>query len=44
VAQIIRQQGNPTRAPPSLNAGRHHVGTVGEIISECQGDFAGIRT
>jgi hypothetical protein len=44
VAQIIRQQGNWTRAPSSRNAGRHHVGTMGEIISECLGDFIGIRT
>jgi hypothetical protein len=43
VAQIIRQQGNPTRAASSRNAGRHQVGTVGEIISECLGDFVGIR-
>jgi phosphatidylserine/phosphatidylglycerophosphate/cardiolipin synthase-like enzyme len=44
VAQIIRQQGNQTRAASSRNAGRHHVGTAGEIISECLGDFIGIRT
>jgi hypothetical protein len=25
-------------------AGRHHVGTPGGIISECPGDFVGIRT
>jgi hypothetical protein len=24
--------------------GRHHVGTPGDIISECPGDFVGIRT
>jgi hypothetical protein len=23
--------------------GRHHVGTPGDIISECPGDFVGIR-
>jgi hypothetical protein len=23
--------------------GRHHVGTPGDIISECPGDFIGIR-
>jgi hypothetical protein len=25
------------------NPGRHHVGTPGEIISECPGEFVGIR-
>jgi hypothetical protein len=24
--------------------GRHHVGTPGDIISECLGDFVGIRS
>jgi hypothetical protein len=24
--------------------GRHHVGTPGDIISECPGDFVGIRS
>jgi hypothetical protein len=35
VAQITRQQGT--------GPGRHHVGTPGDIISECPGDFIGIR-
>jgi hypothetical protein len=35
VAQIIRQRGT--------GPGRHHVGTPGDIISECLGDFIGIR-
>jgi hypothetical protein len=39
VAQIIRQQGNRTRTASSRNTKRHWVGTVGEIISECLGDF-----
>jgi hypothetical protein len=34
--EIIRQRGT---AP-----GRHHVGIPGDIISECPGDFVGIRT
>jgi hypothetical protein len=36
VAQIIRQRGS--------GPGRHHVGTPGDFISECLGDFIGIRT
>jgi hypothetical protein len=36
VAQIIRQRGT--------GPGRHHVGTPGDIISECLGDFIGIRS
>jgi hypothetical protein len=35
VPQIIRQQGT--------RPGRHHLGTPGDIISECLGDFVGIR-
>ena len=34
--QIIRQRGT--------RPGRHHLGTPGDIISECLGDFVGIRT
>jgi hypothetical protein len=34
--KIIRQRG--------VAPGRHHLGTLGEIISECPGDFVGIRT
>jgi hypothetical protein len=33
--KIIRQRGT--------GPGRHHVGTPGDIISECPGDFVGIR-
>jgi hypothetical protein len=33
--QITRQRG--------IRPGRHHVGTPGDIISECPGDFVGIR-
>jgi hypothetical protein len=31
-------------ASEAPNPGRHHVGTPGDIISECPGDFVGIRT
>jgi hypothetical protein len=30
-------------ASEAPNPGRHHVGTPGDIISECPGDFIGIR-
>jgi hypothetical protein len=30
-------------ASEAPNPGRHHVGTPGDIISECPGDFVGIR-
>jgi len=35
VPQIIRQRGT--------RSGRHHLGTPGDIISECLGGFVGIR-
>ena len=31
-------------ASEAPDPGRHHVGTPGDIISECPGDFVGIRT
>jgi hypothetical protein len=31
-------------ASEAPNPGRHLVGTPGDIISECPGDFVGIRT
>jgi hypothetical protein len=31
-------------ASEAPNPGRHHVGTPGDIISECPGDFVGIRS
>jgi hypothetical protein len=31
-------------ASKAPDPGRHHVGTPGDIISECPGDFVGIRT
>src|SRR5947208_2681478 len=34
--QITRQRG--------IRPGRHHVGTPGDIISECPDDFVGIRS
>jgi len=37
MAQIIRRQGIGP-------GGLHHVGTLGDIIAECVGDFIGIRT
>jgi hypothetical protein len=30
-------------ASEAPDPGRHHVGTPGDIISECPGDFVGIR-
>jgi hypothetical protein len=33
--KMIRQRGT--------RPGRHHLGTPGDIISECLGDFIGIR-
>ena len=42
--KIIRQRGTGPRATSCRNTGRHHVGTPGDIISECPGDFIGIRT
>jgi hypothetical protein len=30
-------------ASKAPDPGRHHVGTPGDIISECPGDFVGIR-
>jgi hypothetical protein len=35
---------NSATAPSRRNPGRHHVGIPGDIISECPGDFVGIRT
>ena len=46
----MRVQGSTVREtgsiPPlsSYGTGRHHVGTPGDIISECPGDFVGIHT
>src|SRR5437867_4711263 len=34
----------PRRPMQTGPPGRHHVGTPGDIISECPGDFVGIRT
>jgi hypothetical protein len=31
-------------ASEAPNPGRHHLGAPGDIISECPGDFVGIRT
>jgi hypothetical protein len=31
-------------ASEAPDPGRHHVGTPGDIISECPGDFVGIRS
>jgi hypothetical protein len=31
-------------ASEAPDPGRHHVGTPGDIISECLGDFVGIRS
>src|SRR6267154_4596841 len=31
-------------ASEAPDPGRHHIGTPGDIISECPGDFVGIRT
>jgi hypothetical protein len=31
-------------ASEAPDPGRHHVGIPGDIISECPGDFIGIRT
>jgi hypothetical protein len=31
-------------ASEAPDPGRYHVGTPGDIISECPGDFVGIRT
>jgi hypothetical protein len=31
-------------ASEAPDPGRHHVGILGDIISECPGDFIGIRT
>jgi hypothetical protein len=31
-------------ASKAPDPGRHHVGTPGDIISECPGDFVGIRS
>jgi hypothetical protein len=39
--QIIRQRGTGPRATSGRNTGRHHLG---DIISECPGDFIGIRS
>ena len=36
-------QAPATRARSSRNSGRHYLGTPGDIISECPGDFVGIR-
>jgi hypothetical protein len=35
---------NKSRASEAPHPGRHHVGIPGDIISECPGDFVGIRT
>jgi hypothetical protein len=34
----------PSEEPRHRTPGRHHVGTPGDIISECPGDFVGIRS
>jgi hypothetical protein len=34
---------NKLSASEAPDPGRHHVGTPGDIISECPGDFIGIR-
>jgi hypothetical protein len=31
-------------ASEAPDPGRHHLGTPGDIISECPGDFVGIRS
>jgi hypothetical protein len=35
------KKSSASKAP---DPGRHHVGTPGDIISECPGDFVGIRS
>jgi hypothetical protein len=41
---LTREKPSGTNHPPARHRpGRHHVGILGDIISECPGDFIGIR-